>query len=70
MDLKVGDVVRLKTGGPNMTVQRIYEVSERRKEAEVETVWFDQIAMKDGTTAWGDMHCADWVPELLEKVDP
>jgi uncharacterized protein YodC (DUF2158 family) len=62
IELKVGDVVRLRTGGPNMTVSEIYE------RGGVETVWFEQVAMKDGTIAWGAMHSADWVPEILEKV--
>lgn len=36
-EFKIGDVVRLKSGGPTMTVNKIWEDSEYR----IGCVWFD-----------------------------
>lgn len=42
MDLKVGDVVILKSGGPPMTVNCIHEQN-------VDCVWFMSGELKNGT---------------------
>ncbi|MGE6292203.1 YodC family protein [Aeromonas media] len=51
-DFKVGDVVKLKSGGPDMTVNRIEEVNRFR------CIWF----LADGTPQTGV-----FAPEGLEK---
>jgi uncharacterized protein YodC (DUF2158 family) len=37
MDLKIGDVVRLKSGGPKMTIAEIGDSDDKR----VKCIWFD-----------------------------
>lgn len=53
--MKIGDVVRLKEGGPKMTV-------EGRRDSKVACVWFDK--RPDGT--WGGLHrCEFEAAELM-----
>jgi uncharacterized protein YodC (DUF2158 family) len=39
-DLKVGDVVQLKSGGPNMTIDKIAVFTSKQLQARC--VWFDE----------------------------
>ena len=42
MELKVGDVVRLKSGGPEMTVQSYpYPMMDGKDDSKAECVWFE-----------------------------
>ncbi len=41
MEIKKGDTVRLKSGGPMMTVQDIGDYSSSGGEEDVVCVWFD-----------------------------
>ena len=44
MDLKVGDVVRLKSGGPQMTVRSYpYTMIYGKDDSMVECEWFDEV---------------------------
>lgn len=40
-DLKVGDVVRLKSGGPKMTIDQIDVFMSGSKRQQARCVWFD-----------------------------
>ena len=40
MTLKVGDVVRLKSGGPNMTVTAVGQINDDFHEISVWCTWF------------------------------
>jgi uncharacterized protein YodC (DUF2158 family) len=54
MQFKLGDVVRLKSGGPDMTV------SEVTKDGYVVAMWYvEQVA---------DYHTGDFEPEMLEPA--
>lgn len=67
-DIKVGDVVTLKSGGPNMTVQRIIDDSRSQANTlasmrggevgDVVCQWFDETDLKSNT----------FPPESLETV--
>ena len=52
--MKTGDVVRLKSGGPQMTVNQILNIGH------VECFWFDD----NDNHMWGN-----FAPEALELVD-
>lgn len=46
MDLKVGDVVRLKSGGPEMTVQSYpYPMLDGKDDSKAECVWFEEVKL-------------------------
>lgn len=66
MDLKVGDIVKLKSGGPKMTVNRVGPTEdsddiEYVAKDEVQTVWFS-----DEAGCFKDIFGV----EALVKVDP
>jgi uncharacterized protein YodC (DUF2158 family) len=44
--VQVGDVVTLKSGGPSMTVNRVY-TSNKTKELTVECAWFEETTRKE-----------------------
>ena len=49
MDFKAGDVVKLKSGGPKMTIEKIGATSSANEENVAHCVWFDKDEqMKDG----------------------
>jgi uncharacterized protein YodC (DUF2158 family) len=57
---KPGDVVRSKSGGPKMTVEKV-GIGESHK---VKCIWFA------GTSShWGDLRDGEFDPETLKKVD-
>ena len=68
-DIKVGDVVTLKSGGPNMTVRKIIGSSQSNadklaslrgaKDGDVECQWFDETDLKSNA----------FPPESLETVN-
>jgi uncharacterized protein YodC (DUF2158 family) len=58
MDIKVGDVVKLKSGGPAMTVNAMLEKSN------CDCRWFDDTQMQ-GQVA----HAATFAMEALDKQD-
>lgn len=41
MSFKVGDVVRLKSGGPRMCVEAVHEMSPNPLDKPVHCVWYD-----------------------------
>jgi len=45
---KVGDVVRLLTGGPNMTVNGFYHEQEGVEGVFVHCLWFSGTELKEG----------------------
>lgn len=46
MDLKVGDVVRLKSGGPEMTVRSYpYSMMDGKDDSKAECVWFEEVKL-------------------------
>jgi len=61
MDFKVGDVVALKSGGPNMTVKKTDSLNSNNAENFIHCVWFVNIQ--------GDEQVKDgkFVPETLIK---
>lgn len=44
MDIRVGDLVRLKSGGPDMTVTR----TENTQKDEIGVMWFDRAELHKG----------------------
>jgi uncharacterized protein YodC (DUF2158 family) len=47
--IKLGDVVQLKSGGPGMTVERLYRSTSGEEKAEC--LWFDGTQPKSGQFA-------------------
>ena len=46
MELKVCDVVRLKSGGPEMTVQSDpYPMMDGKDDSKAECVWFEEVKL-------------------------
>lgn len=46
MDLKVGDVVRLKSGGPEMTVRSYpYPMHDGKDDSKAACEWFDEVGL-------------------------
>ena len=45
-DLKVGDVVQLKSGGPKMTIEQIGDFN--RTHIEAKCVWFNETKRESG----------------------
>jgi len=43
MDLKVGDIVVLKSGGPKMTIEKIDQRNSTNSENVIHCVWFDNL---------------------------
>lgn len=56
-DLKTGDVVQLKSGGPRMTVTQVGEAAMTGRKT-VWCIWFDRTTKLDG----------DFPPETLERM--
>lgn len=65
MQLKAGDVVVLKTGGPRMTV-------ERADLTGVDCVWFRLVdfVRDDGVATWDGPHKGTFPIEVLVPVHP
>ena len=61
MEFILGDIVRLKSGGPRMTVEA---VEERGGKPSVSVVWFERVANKQ--VVQRNM----FPPAILDKVDP
>jgi uncharacterized protein YodC (DUF2158 family) len=61
MDFKVGDIVKLKSGGPKMTIEKTGPLNSNNAETGIHCVWFVNIQgdeqLKDGK----------FVPETLIK---
>ena len=58
---KVGDVVKLNSGGPNVTVHAVGPKSSNDgfvwlKEGEVQVQWFDEKQMKDAIFTENELH--------------
>jgi uncharacterized protein YodC (DUF2158 family) len=68
--LKIGDIVRLKSGGPSMTVNRVGTADAVKHErpglvaGEVEAIWFRG---ENATDVWADSNVFNI--STLEKVD-
>ncbi len=46
MELKVGDVVMLKSGGPEMTVRSYtYPMQDGKDDSKAECVWFEEASL-------------------------
>lgn len=56
MDLKIGDVVQIKSGGPKMTIE---DIGEYNSEQKAYCTWFD------GNKKNSDL----FKPEALRKID-
>ena len=67
--MKVGDVVRLKAGGPRMTVTGVDEVEEGAP-ATVDTTWFDCVlpATADNMQAWSGPNEGNFPVDALETA--
>ena len=56
MDLKVGDVVRLKSGGPEMTVQSYpYPMIDGKDGSKAECVWFEEVRLHKSVFKVGEL---------------
>lgn len=70
MELKVGDIVRLKTGGPKMTVNRVGpygspdDHDHLASNAEVQTAWFS-----DDEGCWNGPFADIFGMDALEKIE-
>jgi uncharacterized protein YodC (DUF2158 family) len=52
MDYKVGDVVILKSGGPNMTIEKIGPIGFYKKELGAHCCWFEEKQSKHDVFAF------------------
>jgi uncharacterized protein YodC (DUF2158 family) len=59
MDIKAGDVVTLKSGGPKMTVKEVRPFSPDKPEIVVNCFWFEKEEK---------ITCAKFSPEMLLLV--
>ena len=48
MDFKAGDVVKLKSGGPKMTIKKICSMPSSNEDDGADCCWFDNNEVKDG----------------------
>lgn len=77
MELKVGDVVRLKTGGPRMTVNqvgitRIDGYGSEKLPPVIEAVWFTNRLTESGNPIpheWEGPHHGEFGADALDKVE-
>ena len=63
MDFAPGDLVRLKSGGPTMTVEQVGKTMTSVDD-EVFVVWFERVGAKQVVQR------ETFAPALLEKVTP
>lgn len=56
MDIRVGDIVKLKSGGPDMTVTR----TENTQNDDIGVMWFDKAELHKG---WFSVDALDMVQE-------
>lgn len=56
LDIRVGDIVKLKSGGPDMTVTR----TENTQNDDVGVMWFDKAELHKG---WFSVDALDMVQE-------
>ncbi len=56
MDIRVGDIVKLKSGGPDMTVTR----TENTQNDDIGVMWFDKAELQKG---WFSVDALDMVQE-------
>ena len=47
MNLKKGDVVKLNSGGPEMTISEIENFSEFSSEKQAKCIWFDKGELRE-----------------------
>ena len=62
MEFEPGDIVQLKSGGPQMTVERIGK-DPRTQEETVFCTWFDKVGNRQ------ELHREPFVPVLLQKYE-
>lgn len=67
MKFKVGDIVRLKSGGPNMTIQEIGQSLGLNRRWEAECVWF---AGRKHQSATFDLDVIELAPSESEEGTP
>jgi uncharacterized protein YodC (DUF2158 family) len=60
---EVGSVVRLKTGGPSMTVERVHPDG-----GVITCVWFDEI-ISEKAAGWGKFNREKFDADALEVVE-
>ena len=74
-DIKMGDTVRLKSGGPLMTVGEIVTAEDAKKEPDSYTEgaatcsWFVEVAYADKRPLWSDARCGVFHVDMLAKVE-
>lgn len=62
-EFKSGDVVRLKSGGPAMTVSRELK-SETTARPAVECVWYDEVTNTFSTSTFAQVNLVETTPDL------
>jgi uncharacterized protein YodC (DUF2158 family) len=71
MELKIGDVVRLKTGGPKMTVNAVHE--QVGEAPYVTSIWFERVTAAafaiDEGEHWDGPHTETFAVDALEKIE-
>jgi uncharacterized protein YodC (DUF2158 family) len=60
MDFKVGDIVKLKSGGPKMTIEKFGTVNSNNADG-IHCVWFDNVQGDE------QLKSGKFIPETLIK---
>jgi uncharacterized protein YodC (DUF2158 family) len=68
--LQIGDIVRLVSGGPKMTVVALKD-DETTDRHQATCAWFplSQVSSHDGTQIWDDLRKKDFDIQSLEVID-